>query len=89
MLYQQLITFLEDFAEPVSLVRVEPSPHTRWIIPAAIEPTGQWLESAILLNPYLSDSEAVRGLVNAILDAVANGPRRDKRQEIVSSCSSR
>jgi hypothetical protein len=56
MLYQQLITILEDHAELMPSSPDGPSTHTRWIIPPTIEPTGQWLEVALLLNPYLSDS---------------------------------
>jgi hypothetical protein len=71
MFYQQLITFLEDFAELAPLDQGEASSHSRWIISPNIVPTGQWLESAILLNPYLSDSEAVRDLVSTILEDVS------------------
>jgi hypothetical protein len=71
MLYKHLITILEDYAELMPSGPDGPSTHTRWIIPPAIEPTGQWLENALLLNPYLSDSEAVRNLVNTILEDVS------------------
>jgi hypothetical protein len=56
MLYQHLIAILEDHAELMPSGPDGPSTHTRWIIPPTIEPTGQWLEVALLLNPYLSDS---------------------------------
>jgi hypothetical protein len=42
-----------------------------WLIEVEKEPGGQWLENALLLNPYLSNSEAVRDLVNATLEDVS------------------
>lgn len=71
MLYKNLIEILEDFAEPAPLIEGEPSSYSCWIFPPEIEPTGQWLKSAILLNPYLSYSKVVRDLVNAILEDVS------------------
>jgi hypothetical protein len=71
MFYKHLIAILEDHAELMPSGPDGPSTHSHWIIPPKIEPTGQWLENALLLNPYLSDSEAVRNLVNAILEDVS------------------
>jgi hypothetical protein len=71
MLYQHLIAILEDHAELVPSSPDSPSTHSRWIITPEQEPEGRWLENALLLNPYLSDSEAVRNLVNTILEDVS------------------
>jgi hypothetical protein len=80
MLYQQLVSMLEDHAELVPSSPDGPSTHSRWIITSELEPEGQWLENALLLNPYLSDSEAVRNLVNTILEDVSRVIRISSRR---------
>jgi hypothetical protein len=79
MLYQQLVSILEDHAELVPSSPDSPSTHSRWIITPEQEPGGQWLENALLLNPYLSNSEAVRNLVSAILEDVSRVVRISSR----------
>jgi hypothetical protein len=71
MLYQHLVALLEDYAELVPQIEGESNSHSQWLFEIEKEPGGQWLENALLLNPYLSNSEAVRGLVNAILEDVS------------------
>jgi|PlaIllAssembly_1097288.scaffolds.fasta_scaffold1577425_1 hypothetical protein len=79
MLYQNLVALLEDYAELVPPSEGESTSHSHWIITPEKEPGGQWLENALLLNPYLSNSEAVRSLVNAILDDVSRVVRISSR----------
>jgi hypothetical protein len=71
MLYKHLITILEDYAELVPPIEGKSNSHSQWLFEIEKEPGGQWLENALLLNPYLSDSEAVKNLVNAILEDVS------------------
>jgi hypothetical protein len=61
---------LDDFSGMMAEVDFEEDT-SAWFIEVEREPTGQWLENALLLNPYLSDSEAVRNLVNAIMEDVS------------------
>jgi hypothetical protein len=61
---------LDDFSGMMAEVDFEEDT-SAWLIEVEREPTGQWLENALLLNPYLSDSEAVRNLVNAMMEDVS------------------
>jgi hypothetical protein len=69
----------DDFREPIPIDEDEDT--SDWLIEVEKALGGQWLEDALLLNPYLSDSEAVRDLVKAMLDEVSgifkiSSPRR-------------
>ncbi len=61
---------LDDFSGMMAEVDFEEDT-SAWLIEVEKEPGGQWLENALLLNPYLSKSEAVRDLVNATLGDVS------------------
>jgi hypothetical protein len=61
---------LDDFSGMTAEVDFEEDT-SAWLIEVEKEPGGQWLENALLLNPYLSSSEAIGDLVNATLEDVS------------------